>query len=169
MTGSGGVSSTPGLLDSIIGVSGILDHPHARVMTMESVARSYAMNSQRFSFQAAKHVIASQRLAMTFRHTSAFPRRDAPEVLHENCPSRNEGAGNTGCTLHPRSRVQKCTTKTHTSIQVQRRQSGIPCAMVLRLVSCSPRRSGFFGTVALRILARPPGRARAPPQDLRSE
>src|SRR6202795_4067234 len=73
-----------------------------------------------------------------------FPRRDAPEVLHENCPSRNEGAGNTGCTLHPRSRVQKCTTKTHTSIQVQRRQSGIPCAMVLRLLSGSPRRSGFL-------------------------
>src|ERR1700676_2325962 len=87
-------------------------------------------------------------LAMTFRHTSAFPRRDAPEVLHENCPSRNEGAGNTGCTLPPRSRVQKCTTKTHTSIQVQRRQSGIPCAMVLRLISCSPRRSGFLATVA---------------------
>jgi hypothetical protein len=28
----------------------------------------------------------------------------------------------------------------HTSIQVQRRQSGIPCAMVLRLMPCSPRR-----------------------------
>jgi hypothetical protein len=30
--------------------------------------------------------------------------------------------------------------KTHTSIQVQRRQSGLPCAMVLQLISCSPRR-----------------------------
>jgi hypothetical protein len=30
-------------------------------------------------------------------------------------------------------------TKTHTSIQVQRRQSGLPCAMVLRLITCSPR------------------------------
>jgi|ERR1700738_4141012 hypothetical protein len=29
--------------------------------------------------------------------------------------------------------------KTHTSIQVQRRQSGLPCAMVLRLITCSPR------------------------------
>ena len=28
----------------------------------------------------------------------------------------------------------------HTSIQVQRRQSGIPCAMALRLTSCSSRR-----------------------------
>jgi hypothetical protein len=44
---------------------------------------------------------------------------------------RSEGAGNTGCTLHPRSRVQQCTRETHTSIQVHRRQSGIPCAMVL--------------------------------------
>ena len=65
----------------------------------------------------------------------------------ESNSSTAEGAGNTGCTLHPRSRVQKCTTKTHTSIQVQRRQSGIPCAMVLTAASCSPRRSGFLVTV----------------------
>jgi hypothetical protein len=61
---------------------------------------------------------------------------------------QTEGAGNTGCTLHPRSREQTAQNKTPTSIQVQRRQSGIPCAMVLRLISCSPRRSGFFVTVA---------------------
>src|SRR5258708_4147564 len=30
--------------------------------------------------------------------------------------------------------------KAHTSIQVQRKQSGLPCAMALRLISCSPRR-----------------------------
>jgi hypothetical protein len=30
--------------------------------------------------------------------------------------------------------------KTHTSIQVQRKQSGLPCAMALRLIPCSPRR-----------------------------
>jgi hypothetical protein len=36
-------------------------------MTMESVARSYAMNSQRFNFQAAKHVIASQRVGANAR------------------------------------------------------------------------------------------------------
>jgi hypothetical protein len=52
---------------------------------------------------------------------------------------------------------------THTSIQVQRRQSGIPCAMVLTLISCSPRRSGFFGTVACEDLAcRKPGRVDMP-------
>src|ERR1700729_784078 len=39
--------------------------------------------------------------------------------------------------------------KTHTSIQVQRKQSGLPCAMVLQLISCSPRRDqSLFVTVA---------------------
>jgi hypothetical protein len=49
-------------------------------------------------------------------------------------PSKREGAGNAGCALHPRSRVQNVQKKAHTSIQVQRRQSGIPCAMVLQLI-----------------------------------
>ena len=39
----------------------------------------------------------------------------------------------------------------HTSIQVQRRQSGIPCAMALRLMPCSPRRRIRIVTVAERI------------------
>ena len=33
--------------------------------------------------------------------------------------------------------------KTHTSIQVQRRRSDIPCAMALRLISRSPRSIGL--------------------------
>ena len=44
---------------------------------------------------------------------------------------KNEGAGKTGCALHPRSRVQRLRKRAHTSIQVQRKQSGLPCAMVL--------------------------------------
>src|SRR4029077_4933687 len=36
--------------------------------------------------------------------------------------------------------VCKSVQKTHTSIQVQSEHSGIPCAMVLRLIPCSPRR-----------------------------
>jgi hypothetical protein len=38
----------------------------------------------------------------------------------------------------------KAEKKTHTSIQVQRRQSGLPCAVVLRLISCSPWRPAFL-------------------------
>src|ERR1700686_1959977 len=63
-------------------------------------------------------------------------------------PLQSEGAGKTGCALHPRSRVQNCAKETHTSIQVQRRHSGLPCAMVLRLIPCSPRRPDFLATVA---------------------
>jgi hypothetical protein len=47
-----------------------------------------------------------------------------------------------------------------------RKSPGIPARNGLRLTSRSPRRSGFLVTVASRILARPPGRARAPPRDL---
>src|SRR6476660_7114825 len=64
------------------------------------------------------------------------------------CPHREEGAENAGCALHPRSRVQDAQRKAHTSIQVQRRQSGIPCAMALRLMPCSPRRRIRLVTVA---------------------
>ena len=69
-------------------------------------------------------------LAMTWR-VSVFPRRETPESCKFIRPRKSEGAGNAGCTLHPRSRVQKMHKEAHTSIQVQRRQSDIPCAMVL--------------------------------------
>ena len=53
---------------------------------------------------------------------------------------KQEGAGNAGCLLHPRSRVQEMVVEAHTSIQVQSEHSGIPCAVVLRLMPRSPRR-----------------------------
>jgi hypothetical protein len=37
--------------------------------------------------------------------------------------------------------------KTHTSIQVQRKHSGLPCAVVLTVTSCSPWRPGFLATI----------------------
>jgi hypothetical protein len=62
-------------------------------------------------------------------------------VLQKPRPSfEKEGAGNAGCTLHPRSRVREWQSKVHTSIQVQRKHSGIPRAMALRLIPRSPRR-----------------------------
>src|SRR3982075_1059862 len=45
--------------------------------------------------------------------------------------------------------------ETHTSIQVQRRHSGIPCAMALRLMPCSPRRRIRLVTVAAGLMALP--------------
>jgi hypothetical protein len=66
----------------------------------------------------------------------------------KSLPSKTEGAGKAGCALHPRSRVQSARKKTHTSIQVQRRASGLPCAMALRLIARSPRRRIPLVTVA---------------------
>ena len=79
------------------------------------------------------------------RRTSAFSRHDLPEVcIFVRSLRKIEGAGKTGCTLHPRSRVRFAQTKMHTSIQVQRKHSGLPCAMALRLTSYSPRRTALL-------------------------
>src|ERR1700692_4350346 len=83
-----GRSSTPWPPGFIAGVSGILDHPHARVMTPESVA------------------------ALGFiRRESAFPRRAAPELCQNLPPRRAWGMPGAQC---PRSLVgevgsSKCT------------------------------------------------------------
>ncbi len=84
-----------------------------------------------------------------------------PPSRGTTCPSfaktfsLEEGAGNAGCALHPRSRVQNCAKTAHTSIQVQRKHSGIPRAMALRLISCSPRRRIRLVTVAAGLMALP--------------
>ena len=53
---------------------------------------------------------------------------------------KQRAQGRPGAGWHPRSRVQDVHKSAHTSIQVQRKHSGIPCAMALRLMPCSPRR-----------------------------
>jgi len=82
------------------------------------------------------------------------PSRDAdrPRFAINFPPSLSEGAGKTGCTLHPRSRVHLHTKNAHTSIQVQRKHSGLPCAMALRLTSCSPRWTALLPPSSLRSL-----------------
>ena len=51
-------------------------------------------------------------------------------------------------TSYPRSRVQDAQRKAHTSIQVQRRQSGIPCAMGYGLCRALPGDEFVLVTVA---------------------
>ena len=48
----------------------------------------------------------------------------------------------------------KAERKTHTSIQVQRKQSGLPCAMVLTVSFELSPATGFLATVATRKLPR---------------
>src|SRR5215212_4047141 len=66
--------------------------------------------------------------------------------LARNFPpsSKIEGAGKTGCLLHPRSRVRFALDKTAHEHTGQREHSGLPCAMALRLTSCSSRRTALL-------------------------
>jgi hypothetical protein len=64
-------------------------------------------------------------------------------VMQQARPSKSRGRRE--CRMHaaPAVSCAKLCKETHTSIQVQRRQSDIPCGDGLRLITCSPRRPGF--------------------------
>jgi hypothetical protein len=62
--------------------------------------------------------------------------------------------------LHPRSRVQYVHKNTHTSIQVQRRTSDLPCAVVYGLCRAPRRRIRLVTVVGELAVSRKPGRAR---------
>ncbi len=82
------VPSTPRPIGSIIGVSGILDHPpHC----------------------AIAHKAGDDSRGMTQLHDLAA--RFARGLLSNFLTLQTEGAGNAGCALHPRSRVQKCAKR----------------------------------------------------------
>ena len=66
--------------------------------------------------------------------------RDAVDM-----PSRNdEGAGKTGCWPHPWS---ACNKKHAAEPQAQPKTTGLPCAMVLRLIRALPGAPGFLATM----------------------
>jgi hypothetical protein len=46
-----------------------------------------------------------------FQTTEKFPRRRSARVVLSSHPGKTEGAGKTGCALHPRSRVQNAHSK----------------------------------------------------------
>jgi hypothetical protein len=77
--------------------------------------------------------------AGTTKHDSAFSRQPLPEVSNfVRSLFKQRAQGRPGAR---RTRGLVCIDaqrNAHTSIQVRRRQSGLPCAMALRLISCSP-------------------------------
>jgi hypothetical protein len=94
MLREGGASGTLRPIDSITDVSGILDRPPSRTMTIE--------------------------------YTFAFSRRDAPKLCMTLSLQGKEGAGNAGCTLHPRSRVLKCDRKRTRAYRYSRNTPAFP-------------------------------------------
>jgi hypothetical protein len=84
-------------------------------------------------------------------HDSAFSRHAVPEFCKIIRP-KDRGRREDRVRAAPAVSRAKVEKKTHTSIQVQRKHSGLPCAMVLRLISRSPRRSAFLPPSSLRSL-----------------
>jgi hypothetical protein len=80
-------------------------------------------------------------------YDSAISRRDTPELLMTG-PPKKRGRRECRVLAAPAVSCAKVCKKTHTSIQVQSEHSGIPCAMVLRLIPCSPRRRIRLASVA---------------------
>ena len=69
---------------------------------------------------------------------SPFSRRDASELCVNFGPRKRRGRRESRVRAAPAFSCAKCTKKTHTSIQVQRRQSGLPCAVVYGLLRALP-------------------------------
>jgi hypothetical protein len=70
------------------------------------------------------------------KHKLPFSRRVASEGCQNLCPSIKEGAGNAGCPMDPRPPVQQKAQASATTGSPE--TSGIPCAMVLRLIRALP-------------------------------
>jgi len=109
-------SSTPRPIDSITTVSGILDHPPARVRTVVGVSAD-----------------------TTSRSRGAFRPRLAINFL----ALRSEGAGNAGRPMRPIAARAMVVGRTHTRCQVTPESPGTPRAVVYAY-TCTPRRSAFL-------------------------
>jgi hypothetical protein len=109
------------------------------------------MPSEALAKEGESHAKDKCRLALTSIYDSAI----SPPVFARGLPSMSRslkirGRREDRVRAAPAVSRARLGKETHTSIQVQRRQSGLPCAMVLRLITCSPRRPGFLATVASR-------------------
>src|SRR5207249_640562 len=76
--------------------------------------------------------------AVSTEYNSAIPRRDAPEFFQNRSPNEIEGAGNAGCLLHPRSRVQTCTKKRTRAYRYRRSIPAFPAQWFYGLYRALP-------------------------------
>ena len=109
--------------------------PSTRMADLQAGSRS---NTE----QLRAIVHASKALIQDFNgvgHGAALSRRISPEVCILLLPSsKTEGAGKTGCLLHPRSRVRFAQTKLHTSIQGSGNTPAFPAQWLYGLLRALP-------------------------------
>ena len=95
-----------------------------------------------------------------WKHTSAFSRRDAPEVCRKFTPSNERAWGMPGARC---TRSLVCAWGNKYAHEYSQRVTGntpaFPHAMVLRLIPCSPRRSAFLSPSPCGRWRVAPGRA----------
>ena len=99
MTGSCGASSTPQLLESITGVP---------VVIASEAKQSIVRHKERmdcFASLAMTAVIDARSMATTADMISRSRDTNCPRFASCSPSLRTEGAGKTGCALHPRSRA----------------------------------------------------------------
>ena len=70
--------------------------------------------------------------------TSRSRDMNCPRFAGISCPLQSEGAGKTGCLLHPRSRVRFALTKVHTSIQGSGNTPAFPAQWLYGLLRALP-------------------------------
>ena len=144
------------------------------------IARSAA--TKQSSFKPGARWIASRSLSSGAHSRDPLARNDEAEIRFEcqtadtrphsrggrrprfacRCPSK-EGAGNAGCALHPRSRVQMCRKNAHEHTGSAESNPTFPAQWLYGLLRALPGVSGFLASVASRKLALWPGWAFAPP------
>ena len=94
---------------------------------------------------ARRSGIACRNASGTREQASAFSRHEMPESCVKRTLWKSEGAGKTGCWLHPRP---ACNKKRRRQVpQVQPERPGLPCAMVLRLIRDLPGVPGLLASV----------------------
>ena len=99
------------------------------------------------------------------RHGLASSRRIAPELWICFSPHKFRGRREGRVLAGTRGLVCNGQTKAHTSIQVSAGASGLPCALVLRLIARSPWRRIPLASIAgeLTIPRSPVGPGKSPP------
>src|SRR5215207_4096459 len=90
---------------------------------------------------------------MTAERACAFSRRDTPEVCLKLPALFDRGRREDRVLAAPAVSRAICANKTAHEHTGQREHSGLPCAMALRLTSCSSRRTALLPPLSLRSFA----------------